>query len=89
MIIDIKTFLVFCIWLLNNEIHDELGIYVESEMHTCVSQMKRYNAFTSIDCSERKDSKTERGLRQETEFCTYSVTFSALKLGIYLQNMQK
>jgi len=36
LIIEIKALVVFCIWLSNTKIHDELGIYVESEMHTCV-----------------------------------------------------
>jgi hypothetical protein len=34
------------------EILDELGIYVYSEMHTFVSQVKRDKAFTLINCSE-------------------------------------
>jgi hypothetical protein len=67
MIIEIKAFLVLCIWLLNTEIHDELGTYVESEMHTCVSQMKRDNAFTSADCSERRAIQRE-GLGKKQSF---------------------
>jgi hypothetical protein len=67
LIIEIKALLVFCIWLLNTEIHDELGIYVESEMHTCVSQMKRDNAFTSIDCTERM-AKQREGLGNKQSF---------------------
>jgi hypothetical protein len=62
MIIEIKAFLVFCIWLLNTEIHDELGIYVES-----VSQMKRDNAFTLIDCSEMM-AKQREGLGKKQSF---------------------
>jgi len=67
MIIEIKAFLVLCIWLLNTEIHDELGTYVESEMHTCVSQMIRDNAFTSADCSERT-AKQREGLGKKQSF---------------------
>jgi hypothetical protein len=39
------------------EIHEELGIYVESEMHTCVSQMTRDSAFPLVDCREIKQNR--------------------------------